>query len=462
MSQKSLNLKDVVLLNVVAVTSLRWLASAAALGLSSISLWVLAALIFFLPQGLAVAELSLRHPGEGGLYRWTKLALGEKHAFLCGWCYWVNNLLYFPALLLYVSGNLAFALRSVRPGWDFEKSAVFVTLVTLGCLWLIALLSIVGLKVGRRVQNASAVANWVPALIVVGLGAIAWGKYGSATSFTLGALAPHLADLGALSSFAQLCFALAGLELVSFFEGDVQNARRIVPIGIAVSAVLILAVYITGTLGILVSVPKEQITLVNGILLPIQQVGDKLGLTGIAAVSGGLIALAGFGATLAWFGGAARVPYLAGVDRYLPPGFGRLHPKLETPVNAILVQTAAATLLTFFATVGSARLESAYKVLVDLCLILYFIPYCYLFLALRRLCAGTKSAVAAHVGLATTSVAILTTIVPSGEAFGDWAALGKTLGGTALMLAVGVGFFVAARLKERRVNGAAAAKPDYH
>ena len=88
------------LFNIVAVVSLRWFATAAAAGPSSITLWVLAALLFFVPQGLAVSDLAARYPEEGGIYVWTKRAFGEGHGFLCGWCYWVNNILYYPNLLM--------------------------------------------------------------------------------------------------------------------------------------------------------------------------------------------------------------------------------------------------------------------------------------------------------------------------------------------------------------------------
>ena len=97
---RAMDLRDMVLFNVVAVLSLRWLATAAAAGPSSIALWVLAALFFFIPQGLAVSDLAARYPEEGGIYAWTKRTFGEGHGFLCGWCYWVNNILYYPNLLM--------------------------------------------------------------------------------------------------------------------------------------------------------------------------------------------------------------------------------------------------------------------------------------------------------------------------------------------------------------------------
>ena len=88
-----LTLRDLILFNIVAILSLRWTATAAAAGPSSLTLWVLAALFFFIPQGVAVSDLSARFPEEGGIYFWTKRTFGDGHAFMCGWCYWVNNIL---------------------------------------------------------------------------------------------------------------------------------------------------------------------------------------------------------------------------------------------------------------------------------------------------------------------------------------------------------------------------------
>jgi amino acid transporter len=129
----------------------------------------------------------------------------------------------------------------------------------------------------------------------------------------------------------------------------------------------------------------------------------------------------------------------------LPKSFGKLHPKLGTPVNAILLQTVVATLLTLFATAGSARFEATYKILVDMCLILYFIPYLYLFLAVPRVLPDAKPwlRAASLVGLGVTAVAILTTVFPAGSAI-DGLALAKTLGGTAVMLCVGLALYALA------------------
>ena len=88
------------LFNIATVLGPRWIAAAAHNGTSSISLWILAALFFFMPTALVIVELSTRFPEEGGLYVWSKNAFGEFHGFVAGWTYWVYTLFYFPALLL--------------------------------------------------------------------------------------------------------------------------------------------------------------------------------------------------------------------------------------------------------------------------------------------------------------------------------------------------------------------------
>lgn len=465
--KRALSLSDIVLLNLVAVTSLRWVASAASNGPSSISLWILASIFFFIPQALAILELSSRYPGEGGLYRWTQLALGDRHGFLCGWCYWVNNLLFFPTLLLYVAYNIAFAIHAANPNLQLENNKIFVTGITLGALWLVAYLSFVGLRVSRWLQNFGAIGNWIPALSVSVLGFLSFKIYGSANVFTFDTMIPQLGNLNQLTFFSQMCFALAGLELVSFFGGEIENPRRNLTLGLFFATVIILSIYLVGTLGVLLAVPQKNITLLNGLLLPLQQMGHHFKLDGLLTICAILIAIGGLGSTMAWFAGAARVPYLVGLDSYLPRAFSKLHSKFQTPYIAIIVQTVFATFFTLFVTVGAqTKMESAYKTMVDMCLILYFIPYCYLFLSLfilrrpleadanansvYRFPGGVRGrAVVGVVGLVTTLLAICTTVVPID---GIWAsvAMTKTILGTAVMLTGGLVLYVWGKYKKMK------------
>ena len=107
---KALGLWDVVAMNIVAVVGLRWIARSARVGAPSVTLWMLAWLVFFIPLAAALIELSSRHPEQGGIYAWVRRAFGPLHGFVCGWCMWVNNLFYFPSLLLFAAANFALVL----------------------------------------------------------------------------------------------------------------------------------------------------------------------------------------------------------------------------------------------------------------------------------------------------------------------------------------------------------------
>ena len=167
--KRVLTLRDLVLFNLVAIIGLRWLATSAKAGPAALVLWLLAALFFFIPQGLAVVELSRRFPDEGGIYSWTKRALGEGHGFVCGWCYWICNALYYPNLLISTAVIATYAFG--QGGGSLASSWPYVLSVTLGALWLAVWLNIVGLSTGRWLQNVGGIGTYIPGVLLVVFGA---------------------------------------------------------------------------------------------------------------------------------------------------------------------------------------------------------------------------------------------------------------------------------------------------
>src|SRR5881409_1574576 len=140
---RALKLRDLILFNLVAVLGLRHLGTTAKFGPGSLLMWLIDAVFFFIPQGLAVVELSSRFPKEGGIYFWTKRALGEKHGYLCGWCYWINNVLYYPNLLISTAVIATYVIGKGDSG--IANSWSYVLTATLVCLWFAVLLNIVGM-----------------------------------------------------------------------------------------------------------------------------------------------------------------------------------------------------------------------------------------------------------------------------------------------------------------------------
>ena len=239
---KSLGLWDVVAMNIVAVVGLRWIARSARLGAPSVSLWILACVVFFIPLAVALIELSSRHPEQGGIYAWVRRAFGPLHGFIAGWCMWVNNLFYFPSLLLFAAAN--FALVVAADGAALTDNRLYSIVFVLGFLWLCTGLNILGLEAGKWLQHVGSIATWIPAALLIVCGAVAFATFGSATSFSPSELVPREDLLTTMSLWSSMCFAFSGFEIASMVGQEIKNPRRTIPLAIIVSGVAVTVIYI--------------------------------------------------------------------------------------------------------------------------------------------------------------------------------------------------------------------------
>jgi amino acid transporter len=379
---RTLKLRDLVLFNLVAVLGLRHLATASKFGPGSLVIWVIAALFFFVPQGLAVIELSSRFPKEGGIYWWTKQALGEGHGFLCGWCYWINNVLYYPNLLISTAVIATYAIGMGESG--LADNWTYVIAVTLGSLWLAVLLNIVGVGTGKWLQNAGGLGTYVPGLMLIAVGVYAAWTQPAANEMTATSLTPDLTNFSALNLLSTIAFAFAGLELSATMGDEVKNPRRNLPLAVYIAAPLIALAYIAGTGAVLWLVPQGELNMVSGFLQAITVGVNHLGgaLWWAAPLAAALYTVGNIGGIGAWLTGPARVAFVIGLDRYFPAAFARVHPRWHTPYVAILAQATLATVFLMFSVIGKgSTVEHVYIVLLDTQLLIYFIPYIYLFVS---------------------------------------------------------------------------------
>ncbi|HEU5040707.1 MAG TPA: APC family permease [Gemmatimonadales bacterium] len=446
---RTMGLRDLVFFNVVAVLSLRWFATAAAAGPSSLTLWVLAGLCFFLPQGLAVSDLSTRFPQEGGIYFWTKRTFGEGHGFLCGWCYWVNNILYYPNLLMSTAVIGTYVIG--RGGTGMEGDWTYVLPATLVALWLAVWLNIVGLRTGRWLQNVGAIGTYVPGVILVAFGLYAAFAIEPATAITPRSLVPDLGNLTSLNLWASIAFAFAGLELCAVLGDEVRDPRRTLPRSIFISAPLIAFLYIAGTASVLLLVPTEKVNIVSGFMQALAVgAGDAgLGIGWLTAVCAAMYVVGNVGGVGAWLTGPARIAFVIGLDRYFPPAFGRIHPRWQTPYVAILTQGVLATLFLLLVVLGKGTtVEKAYLIVLDTMLLVYFIPYiylfiCYLVVRLREGAAGGTpasrplAALTGVSGLALTLFAMIVATIPPSDTPEPWLFRLKVIGGAGLFVLLG-------------------------
>ena len=445
--RRELRLWDLVLLNVVAITGLRWwLTAAGGYGWSALPLWVLANLFFFLPSALAVIDLTTRYPEQGGIYVWTKRAFGDLHGFICGWTYWTNNIIYFPTILLFTVANLVFTLGPAQSG--LMQKPLFVAGASLLIFWIAVLANVRGLRYARLLNATGAYGTWIPAMLLIGVALVAYLRSGPATPLSAAAFLPAV-SVGTVAFFSQICFAFSGFELGSVMGGEIVNPRRNVPLGILIAGAIITAIYILGTAALLVALPKGDIGVLDGVGYALSAVQTRLGIGVWLALGGALlVGLGGLGQMSAWIGGASRIPFMAGIDRYLPAAFGRLHKSYATPHIAIYWMGGVSSLLIIMSLAGGA-VRDAYLFLANFTIIVYFIPYLYLFAALVRLASGPPPAgsipipggrfgirLVAVVGFMTTLFACLFALMPP-DGVNPWAYEAKILVGSLLLVLCG-------------------------
>ena len=448
--RKTMGFWDVLLFNIATVLGPRWIAAAGHNGTSSISLWILAAVFFFVPGALVINELSSRFPEEGGLYSWSKEAFGPFHGFVAGWTYWIYTVFYFPGLLL-ASASMAAYIIGGR-GAVLAQDRTFLMTVSLSMLLVAVVLNIGGLNIGKWLQNAGGVGTYVPLLMLAGVAAVVVWKHGSVTHFTVANMLPTW-NWDTVNFWSQIAFAFTGLELVSAMSEEVRDPRRTLPRAVFGAGALIALMYIVGTFAILALVPAANLDPQSGVFnaITVGSMALKLGFLGVVAAI--LVTVGNAGGVGSTVAGIARVPFVVGVDRYLPAAFGKIHPRWKTPYVSILVQaTISGAIL-----VGSQINETtrgAYQFLIDAAIILYFIPFLYMFAAVIKLARRKDRKENPHavlvpggiagvwicggLGFLVVLVGIAVSLVPPGDTLNKMGFELKLVGGTVASVLLGL------------------------
>jgi len=251
--------------------------------------------------------------------------------------------------------------------------------------------------------------------------------------------------------WSAMCFAFSGFEITSFIGQEVEDPERTIPRGVFIAGAIVTVVYIIGSASVLFAIPVSGLKELSGITDAVQLVAGRVGLGGLGTLTGALLVLNALAGTASWTAGAARVPFAAGVDAAMPRAFAALHPRYRTPHVALVVQSLAASaifLASVFVTVAgrSTSIQEAYDILVNLTILIYFVPYLYLFAAQVRLLPDSPKAIA-WMGFAATAVSLaLTFLPPPGSNVLTFEV--NLIVQAAIMLGVGVAFYAWSRRRQ--------------
>lgn len=419
--RRELGLRDITLFAISCIVGTRWIPAAAHAGSGSLTLWVLAALLFVIPLAIAVGTLIVKYPGAGGLYVWTRHDFGPGHGFIAFWLYWLGIAFWFPSAAIFYTSAALYTLH-----WNPDRAwAVGVSLLA---IWIALGANLVGMKIGKWTENLGGASSWVLCALLVAVAALVHMQRGAATPLNLALKW----DWDTVNFWATIAYAMSGLELAGMMGGEIRDPARTLPRAGWIASGFITVFYIAATASLLVLLRPERISDLNGFAETAESAGNALG----AAWLGPLIAVLVLTSAIGQFGGMAtavsRLPFAAGVDGLLPAAFARVHPRWGTPHICILVFGAVASFLLVAMQLGDT-MRAAYQSLVSLMVLVGFVPFLYIFGSAWK--AGKR--VSALSGSAVTMLAILCSVVPTADMRHVWVFEGKIALGTLAAIASG-------------------------
>lgn len=398
---RELGLRDMVLFNVVVVAGVRGFSGAAQAGASAIPLFALCVALFFVPMSILVAGLGRRYPQEGGFYIWIREAFGERTAFLCAWLYSIAILAYFPTMLIFGA--------SVGPhilGADYAPLAdrpEFVLPFTLVILWAVTLANVAGLRFAKWINNAGGMGTAAAFVLILGAAWFSVRTAGIATT-------PNWRidwNVQTVFVWAQMMFLLTGLELGGVMAGEIRRPERTVALAAGISGVAIAVFYVAGTGALLAILPVASIDPVYGIAQVAAHAGAVLGAGWLPVALAAIIVVSVIGQFGAILCSTSRLPWIFGLDHYLPPVFGRIHPRFGTPYVSMF---AGAIVSTLFLTgmFSGETVHAGFNTLYDATILLNSLPFLFLFAAGWRL--GYR--ISSGLGFLVSFTALVSCLVP--------------------------------------------------
>lgn len=375
--KRVLSVFSLVMINVIAVDSLRTLPISAKFGSTLIFYYAVLAIFFFIPVALVTAELATTWPKNGGIYVWVREAFGHSMGFLVIWLQWVYNLVWYPAILATIALIFSYLLDPLA-----VVSPMLTVSIVLIVFWLATIGNFFGMSVSSVISTVcSLVGTIVPMLAIICLGG--WwifAKHGRPqVSFALDSILPQIDSIRDLALVTTIIFGLMGLEMSAVHAQEVKHPKQDYPQALKYSSMIIVITLLLGSLSVAVVVPNRDLNIVTGVIQAFNffcmQLNVPWLLPGIAIA----IIIGAIGSIAAWIIGPTKGLLVAAQEDNLPKIFAHTNSK-GVPTAILILQGMIVSALSLLY-VLLPSIETAYLVLTQLTAILALLMYVMMFVA---------------------------------------------------------------------------------
>ncbi len=375
-SKKSLTIFLLLMINLATVLSVRNWPITALYGYTSVFYLLLSMLFFFIPCALVSAELATLFPQKGGVYIWVREALGHRLGFVAVWLLWVENIVFYPAILSFITAAIAYVFFP-----HLSDNPLYTCFGVIAVFWTLTLINLRGIKFTGRLSTFCVITGtFIPTALILTLGGV-WVFSAKPLMISLQST-PFFPDLSQISTFAVLTgilLSFAGLEMPAVHAGDVENPKKNFPIAIFLSAAIIMVLTVLGTLCIAIAVPREQISLVSGTIEALSVFLRQYHLGFLTPLFSLLIAIGALGGVSNWIVGPCRGLLAAGEKGDFPPFMQQTNAH-GMPVVLMSIQGIIVTLLSVLFLL-MPDVSASFWMMTVLAAQLYILMYILLFIS---------------------------------------------------------------------------------
>ena len=391
-SAAKLGVFTLMIMNIVAVVSLRGLPAEAEYGMSSAFYYLFAALVFLIPVSLVAAELAAMFPyQQGGMFRWIGEAFGSKAGFLGIWLQWVESTIWFPTVLTFGAVSLAFIGLDHVADSHLAANRYYTLAVVLAIYWIATLISMKGLGwVGKVSKVGGIVGTIIPVIILVVCGVVFLATGGQSQMAFHGDFFPDFSNFDNVVLAASIFLFYAGMEMSGVHVRQINNPAVNYPKAVFGGALVTVLIFVLGTYALGVIIPAKDINLVQSLLVGFDNYFKAFHMNWFTPVIAIALAFGVLAGVLTWVAGPSKGILAVGQAGYLPPFFQKTN-KAGVQKNILIVQGIAVTCLSLLFVV-MPTVQSFYQILSQLTVLLYLIAYLLMFLSVIKLRYSMKDA----------------------------------------------------------------------
>jgi amino acid transporter len=369
------------IMTIITIAGLRGLPAMAILGWQSIILYLIPAVMFFVPTALVSAELGATY--EGGVYEWVKEGLGQRFGFIAVWMQWIHNVVWYPAQLAFVAaaGAAAFGFNHL------SDSGVYIMIVIVVVFWWAIWLTLRGGNLFAKVASgAGLIGTIIPAclLLILGVAWLATGQHISST-LTQSSVIPNFTNIAGIALVVQNVLAFGGMEVNAVHAQHMEQPKRYTHV-VGVAFVSALAIFIVPTLILAMVLPKN-VNLSDGTVRAFETMFSAFHLGFMGNIVGLAIVFGAIASIISWISGPSRGLFNAAEDGCLPDYFKKTN-KHGAQSGILFLMGIIVTVLACLYIVFPKSVSMVFSLLIGMAVALYVMMYILMFVAsinLRRL-----------------------------------------------------------------------------